>query len=158
MPILPAICPNCGAVFDTGVLLQSSGNSFTGCVSPCPKCGTMGIIPNGEYSAAGHSLRVIAATAGDEVMLRRIQAVMQQALASGKSDKAILEEELKRAGVSDSQKIVEAAPGGQNFVVWLTVVLIVIQILLQLPAGIRDWNTALADLTQTYPQLRGMLP
>lgn len=48
---LPAICNKCGIVFDSS--FELSGNIsiiMEGCSSgPCPKCGSMGSIPNGMY-------------------------------------------------------------------------------------------------------------
>lgn len=51
MAIIPAICQNCGSIFDSGIYLGSgaSGMLKGNKSGPCPVCGEMGIIPDGMY-------------------------------------------------------------------------------------------------------------
>lgn len=48
---LPAICNKCGTVFNSGFVFGGNATvNMEGCSSgPCPKCGSMGNIPNGVY-------------------------------------------------------------------------------------------------------------
>lgn len=48
---LPAICNRCGVVFNSGFEFIGNGTVvMEGCSSgPCPKCGSMGNVPNGIY-------------------------------------------------------------------------------------------------------------
>lgn len=103
---------------------------------------------------------MIAATAHDEILLRRIQTVLQESLVSGTANKASLIQSLKDAGVANAEQIVEFAPSGNNLVLWITVLtllLTLIQTLYQTPKGIHDLSEAFQEITQTYPQLRGMI-
>lgn len=49
---LPAVCPDCGAVFPSGFGLGSAAHMVVeGCRSgPCPGCGGVGLVPDGAYT------------------------------------------------------------------------------------------------------------
>lgn len=47
MPMMPAFCDNCGAVFSSGVMGDGALHTtfINRTAGPCPKCGGMGHIP-----------------------------------------------------------------------------------------------------------------
>ena len=66
MPIVPALCPNCGTLFPGGIEVGFGIAQFEKCQSgPCPKCGEMGDILDGFYAALSDSvLQFLATDAG----------------------------------------------------------------------------------------------
>lgn len=57
MPIVPALCPNCGTLFSSGVEVGLGLVQFENCkTGPCPKCGETGDILDGFYSALSDSV------------------------------------------------------------------------------------------------------
>lgn len=66
MPALEAICTKCGTSFPSGFFLGEgvSGAQFAGNLSgPCPKCGSMGRIPDGTYGVADGLIRFLGSGA-----------------------------------------------------------------------------------------------
>jgi len=62
MPIIPAFCDNCGAVFSSGINIENSANvTLVGNkAGPCPVCGSMGTIPDGVFTVAGNVIKLLA--------------------------------------------------------------------------------------------------
>jgi hypothetical protein len=63
MPLMPAICDNCGAVFSSGVFGGEGAlnTTFVGCTAgPCPKCGGTGHIPDGVYNFVGNAIEFLS--------------------------------------------------------------------------------------------------
>lgn len=89
MPRLPAIClnHNCGYVFPTSVEAEGSENLFTECTAgPCPKCGSIGRIPDGEYSAIANRLSAKLIHITDLQLLLSIQNAVQSAINENSKD------------------------------------------------------------------------
>jgi hypothetical protein len=158
VPRIPAICTKCGNVFSSGVEFgPTASGTFHGSGSTCPKCGGFGVIPNGEYRTAGYAVSVIAHSARDEILLRRIQEVLQEAIRTGAPNKERFAKALKDAGVPNAAKIIEATPSGSGLYNWMMMVLAIIAIVLAAPAGVGDWKSIINDLSQSYPELRGTI-
>lgn len=64
MPVLPAICQKCGAVFPSGYRVDNVINTqFVGnTASPCPRCGSVGRIPDGTFTFVDNAVEVIRAS------------------------------------------------------------------------------------------------
>jgi hypothetical protein len=63
MPLMPAICDNCGAVFSSGVMGNDGAlhTTFVNCTaSPCPRCGGTGHIPDGIYNFIGNTIELLS--------------------------------------------------------------------------------------------------
>jgi hypothetical protein len=63
MPLMPAICDNCGAVFSSGVMGSDGAShiTFANCTAgPCPRCGGMGHIPDGVYNFIGNAIEFLS--------------------------------------------------------------------------------------------------
>jgi hypothetical protein len=63
MPLMPAICDNCGAVFNSGVMGSDGAahTTFVNCTAgPCPRCGGMGHIPDGVYNFIGNAIEFLS--------------------------------------------------------------------------------------------------
>ncbi len=84
MPALPAICnnPDCGAIFPSGFAVEGGGSmSVVGCSSgPCPQCGNMGRVPNGEYGSVANQLSAKLHDISDLQLLKSIQRKIENAL------------------------------------------------------------------------------
>jgi hypothetical protein len=62
VPPILAICEACGAVFPSGFNIEGGSATMVGNkAGPCPRCGEMGLIPDGIYEFAGETLRIISA-------------------------------------------------------------------------------------------------
>lgn len=60
---LPAICDNCGTVFNSGIV-GGGGATITMIGSksgPCPRCGEMGSIPDGTYRLIENVIEILSA-------------------------------------------------------------------------------------------------
>jgi hypothetical protein len=89
---IPAICPQCEAIFPSGFDLDESLASFEGCTSgPCPK-GHMGIVPDGTYSVFNGILRISRGEHGDLKDLQRMFAIARAASSGEKPTERAIEE------------------------------------------------------------------
>lgn len=61
MPVAPAICDDCGAIFPSGFAFSGGGSAtLIGNKSgPCPVCGGVGSVPDGLYEFTGDTLRIV---------------------------------------------------------------------------------------------------
>src|SRR5690242_13155205 len=82
MPGLPAVCDTCSTVWDPHAFNISGATNIhieDVTVSPCPKCGGTGHIPDGIYSATTDTIRVISTTAKSAQSLSALARILQQA-------------------------------------------------------------------------------
>lgn len=81
---LPAICVNpiCGTVFPSGFGVGGTAtvNIAGSRAGPCPRCGSMGRIPDGKYSAIAETLYANLNDVRDIQALRRLQGVIRSAI------------------------------------------------------------------------------
>ncbi|WP_404351690.1 SEC-C domain-containing protein [Sutcliffiella horikoshii] len=62
MQAMPAICNTCETIFPSGFYGEDSIAFFSGATSgPCPKCGGMGRIPDGEFTFFNNIIRILSA-------------------------------------------------------------------------------------------------
>lgn len=90
---IPAICPQCGAVFPSGFAIGGNASvAVEGCQSgPCPN-GHMGIVPNGTYNLVNGILQISRGEFGNAKDLQRIFAIATAARESKKPASAALDE------------------------------------------------------------------
>lgn len=90
MPSIPAICNNieCGAIFQSGFAIEGGGTaSMADCLSgPCPSCGSMGRIPNGEYSSISNRISAKLLNISDVQILKRIKKTVEEVIRYGSTD------------------------------------------------------------------------
>lgn len=97
MPNVPAVCINhdCGFVFQSSLGIICSGGAtvgFKGChAGPCPKCGSMGRIPDGRYDAIGASLFAYLENASDISIFKKSAEVLEKYLRAGESPNQIID-------------------------------------------------------------------
>lgn len=62
MGIIPAVCQNCGSIFNSGIYLGpgASGMLKGNKSGPCPVCGEMGIIPDGMYEVVNGIVNIFS--------------------------------------------------------------------------------------------------
>ena len=91
MPSLPAICNNteCGEIFQSGFAIGGGGGAtMVDCLSgPCPSCGSMGRIPNGEYSSISNRISAKLLNISDVQILKRIKKTVEEAIRYGATEK-----------------------------------------------------------------------
>ena len=81
MPNIPAVClnPSCNTVFPSGFVLEGSGTFIDNLSGPCPKCGGMGQIPNGDYKTIHHEIFAALFNISDVSKLVKIKKVLKTA-------------------------------------------------------------------------------
>lgn len=77
---IPAICPN-GHIFPSGFALGPGGAASVKNVTsgPCPKCGQMGIIPDGLHTFLNDSIKFFADSSISTESLRRLKNIFSEA-------------------------------------------------------------------------------
>lgn len=81
MVSLPAICDNCGLIFNSGIAGSGGGTiTITGSkAGPCPRCGGMGSIPDGTYRMIENIVEVLSAPERTLEELRKLSNYIDQA-------------------------------------------------------------------------------
>jgi hypothetical protein len=134
MPRIPAICNTCGTIFESFVDVKSINNTFTNCSSgPCPKCGGMGDIPNGVYSAVSET--ILEFTSGDisKLQLKKFLSILE----SAKDEKTETNELAKsiRTQTPELKKISDILPKTrQELYLFLTLIITIIYLFLDQPS------------------------
>ena len=91
MPVIPAICDNCGTLFDSGFHFENarnvklSGNK----ASPCPNCGGIGSVPDGLYNFLDGSIELITGPKKTVNNLSRLANYIKEAKEAGKDSEEI---------------------------------------------------------------------
>ena len=81
MPVVPAFCDSCGAVFGSGISVEDSRNvTFSGTdAGPCPACGGTGHVPDGLYNFIGQTIELLSGPASTVADLKRLAALLERA-------------------------------------------------------------------------------
>jgi len=93
MPNIPAFCDNCGAMFSSGIFVDNClnltlSNNKSG---PCPKCGSIGHIPDGVFNIIGNTIQILSAPDRTIDELRRLAEIFKQARKTNKEPKEVAE-------------------------------------------------------------------
>lgn len=86
MPVIPAICDNCGTLFNSGFYFENvrqvtlSGNKS----APCPNCGGVGSIPDGLYNFLDDSVELISGPKSSKDNLTKLVEFIKRAKDQGK--------------------------------------------------------------------------
>jgi len=78
---VPAFCDTCGAVFNSGIVVENATNiTFVGNRSgPCPVCGGMGHIPDGVFNFVGNTIQILSAPQRTVSELSRLTQIIREA-------------------------------------------------------------------------------
>lgn len=134
MLIMPAICENCNAIFPSGFPVGGGMTAFIGCTSgPCPRCNSMGHVPDGEYSAIDNIIKILSAP---ERSLRELK-VLAELLENEQRNKRRTPEELAS---EVGQTIPELSPFAQqlanaDYKFWFSILLSTIYFIIPLLAN-----------------------
>ena len=123
MPAVPAVCGYCGTIFTTGAILGPgvSGINFIDSVSPCPKCGKLGQIPDGTYSAIGNALEILVGVGDAEASVAALTRMRNAIQANPSADPA---EVFSEMGQEASEALAKAAPSDpEQQRVWMAAVI-----------------------------------
>ncbi len=93
MPQLPSICtnPKCGVIFASPINLLATDNTFINLMyGICPKCGTVGRIPDGKYSGIGDKLFATLFDIADIGILKDYKSFVSEQIKSGADPDIIL--------------------------------------------------------------------
>lgn len=76
---LPAICEECETIFPSGIS-GGGGSTFTinnSKSGPCPKCGSMGFIPDGTYRLIDNFIEILSAPTTTVYELKKLSKILQ---------------------------------------------------------------------------------
>lgn len=80
---IPAFCdnPNCGGVFSSGIVVTNGSNiTLVGNKSgPCPRCGSMGHIPDGVFNFLGDTIEILSAPKTTIEELSSLSKILKEA-------------------------------------------------------------------------------
>jgi hypothetical protein len=80
MPMMPAICNNCKSSFPSGISIESSKITLSGnTAGPCPKCGSMGRIPDGIFNFIDDSIKIVSAPERTVQELTKFTSIFRKA-------------------------------------------------------------------------------
>lgn len=157
LPGLPAICDTCLTVWDPHAFNISGATNVhieDVTVSPCPKCGGVGHIPDGIYSATTDTITVLVATAQSARSLAALAGVLQRAReqhANAEQVARLLEEE-KSTDLKPMATVVRRLPKRLDVKYWIGITLAVIAIL-QAQASDRKIETIESQVEHIYAQV-----
>jgi len=85
MPMIPAFCNTCGAIFPSGIRADNCTNmSLSNCASgPCPACGGMGHIPDGVYNFIGDTIELLSGPGKTVNDLNKLAAILRHSQKKG---------------------------------------------------------------------------
>lgn len=106
MPHIPAVCDNamCQTIFPSGIVVESaaiahlSGNRS----GPCPRCGSMGTIPDGKYSTVGKALTLLSGPRFSRETMQRLAAILEQAQSEPPQSETVLQQIAEVPGLGDA--------------------------------------------------------
>lgn len=78
---VPVLCENCFSFFTVDNLVAAGTTcSFINCAAgPCPKCGGMGIIPDGTYEFLNKSIKLLTGSDFSKEVLRKLEKILREA-------------------------------------------------------------------------------
>jgi uncharacterized protein YecA (UPF0149 family) len=129
--LVPAVCDNCGSFFPSGVEVKDSFHiTFKGNVSgPCPKCGSLGHIPDGVYNIIGNTIKILSGPERTISELNQLAEILKQAKDENTSSNEVRDKIEEEAPEFISIK--DFLPESKNeLYVFITIILMIIQIII----------------------------
>lgn len=130
---IPAFCDNCGAAFNSGIVVENcrslhlSGNRS----GPCPRCGSMGSVIDGVFNVAGDVIEILSAPQRTIDSLQKLSDILKAAAAKNQSAEEIAKNiEKDTPEFSGISKYIPK--NATELVAWLTLILLAIQTINQL--------------------------
>ncbi len=130
---IPAFCDNCGAAFNSGIVVNNCRNlTLSGNRSgPCPRCGSMGSVIDGVFNVAGDVIEILSAPQRTLDSLNRLSQVLRTAATEKQSPDEIARNiEAKAPEYSSISKYIPK--NATELVAWLTLIFLAIQTINQL--------------------------
>jgi hypothetical protein len=81
MPMLPAVCSSCGAMFASGYYLSGTSTHVEGNLVQCPICGGIGRVPDGLYNLRDGLIELLSGPSQTIADLKRFAALLEEARA-----------------------------------------------------------------------------
>jgi SEC-C motif-containing protein len=133
---IPAFCDNCGAAFNSGIVVDNCRNiHLSGNRSgPCPRCGSMGSVIDGVFNVAGDVIEILSAPQRTIDSLQKLSHILKAATARNLSAEEIAKNiEKDTPEFSSISKYIPK--NATELVAWLTLILLAIQTINQLGKG-----------------------
>ncbi len=94
MPLIPAYCPACHAVFPSPIYMEPGARnvSVKNVNVSCPRCGAIGYIPDGVYSAIGEAAFLLARLRPSLPDIKTLAQILRQARAKESRPEAVAAE------------------------------------------------------------------
>lgn len=78
---MPAFCTKCENVFSSGFIFGGTSRNITlqGNLASCPKCGGIGIVPDGTYDFIEDTIHILSGPETTLDSLRRLKSILEKA-------------------------------------------------------------------------------
>lgn len=132
MALIPAVCDSCNTIWGTRNLISGNAANLTltgNKVSPCPKCGGWGNIPDGVYELQNDILKVISTTEIEAGSLQQLINLLE-ALQRGEVSSAEVNRAVER-DVPTLAPTFKRALGTSDPVKWASLLIAIIALYLQ---------------------------
>jgi SEC-C motif len=131
-----AVCenPSCGAIFGTKEFVSGPGNAtihmIGSRVGPCPRCGSMGAIPDGVYEYKDFLASFVSGPKESIETLSKVKAILEaHQKRSQPATKQDIIDEIEKVSTRLAE-VVKQTPHTSSFIEWLTFTLTVITFLI----------------------------
>lgn len=113
MPLAPAVCNKCHAIFASGFNIAGKNATLSGCTAgPCPACGGLGTIPDGVYSALSDTILAYKAGHINEAALRRLATLLESARTTEDEPQKVAER--IKSDIPELASVASALPNTRN--------------------------------------------
>jgi len=149
--VIPALCPSCGAVFQSR-LLSTSGNvknlTLSGNKETCPFCGNMANTAEGVFDIANGIISVISAPQITNQMLQALGAIVKKACEE-KTDPEVIAKEVEKLDPSLGEMIRAISKSKSLYLTGLLLIILAVKSC--------SLNISL-DINQLIDQVRDVAP
>ncbi len=151
---LIAFCENtsCGTVFEYPNLIGGEGSATIHMtntkVGPCPKCGSVGIVPDGVYKYANNVIDFLTGPSSSIEVLKKIESILKNAK-KGKHSKEEVLAEIEKTSPDTAQALKDVS-SGNTLIQWLMLIFAIITVAIQVHTSYFKKDTNLQDKVIEY--------
>ncbi len=130
---IPAFCDNCGAAFNSGIVIDNCSNITLSenRSGPCPRCGSMGSVIDGVFNVVGDVIEILSAPQSTHNSLQKLSDILKSAAKEKQTPEELSKNISKQ--VPELSSLSKYVPkNATELIAWLTFILLAIQTINQL--------------------------